>query len=369
MFPRNPVRLGTVAAIAGLVLVCPLSGTSTAWADSGTGSISGLVWFDRNSDHTQDHGERGYGGSTVTITDLSEGTTTTITTDVGTGTYTVNDLQPGVYRVSGAQAGYVSTTARSVRVRVVAGGEATASFGVRGGTIVGKAWNDSNGDGLRQPSEAGIAGVNMYAYDSTQHLAAGATSDASGNYRIEDLAAGIYSLSLYSPVPGYGLTTSGGDSVLDPLTGTDSSPVRVDAGRRVGPFDVGFIAAQVDTAITAITVPDQLHVGDQVSIGVDVANLSNVPEQLMGTVSFPAGLVPVSATATDGLPAGVSGQYAYVGLQSSPAVPANTTVHLVVLANVTTALSDAAVVADTPVFSSDLDTANNSLTQLVNTVG
>lgn len=369
MSRRNPVRIGAVVVTAGFVLAGTLSGTATAWADTGTGGISGLVWFDRNSDHQQDNGEPGFGGSTVTITNLSDGTTITVTTDVGTGDYTVNDLQPGVYRVGGAQAGYASTTARSVRVWVLADGQATADFGVRGGTIVGNTWNDSNGDGVRQPSEPAIAGVDMFAYEPTQHLAAGATSDASGNYRIEDLAAGTYQLSLFSQVSGFGLTQSGGDSVLDPLTGSDSSLVRVDAGRQVGPFDVGFIAARIDTAITSITVPDQLHVGDQVSIDIAAANLSNVPEQLLASVTFPDGLVPVSATATNGLPAGVSGQFAFAGLESSPAVPANTTVHLVVLANVTTALSNAAVVANTSLFSGDVDPANNSLTELVDTVG
>lgn len=49
-------------------------------------------------------------------------------------------------------------------------------------------------------------------------------------------------------------------------------------------------------------------------------------------------------------------------------MPADTTVHLVVLANVTTSLSNAAIVASIPESSGDIDTANNSLTRLVNTV-
>lgn len=297
MLRRNPVRHATVAVITGLALAGTLLGTSTAWADTSTGSISGLVWFDRNSDHQQDNGEPGDGGSTVTITDVAHDTTTTITTDFTTGAYTANNLAPGMYRVHGAQAGYVSTTARSVLVRVVAGGQATANFGVRGGTIVGNTWNDSNGDGLRQPGEAGLADVSMLAQQPTQNSIAVGTSDASGNYRIEDLAAGTYQLSLFSMATGFGLTKSGGDSVLDPLTGIDSSPVQVYPGEQVGPLDAGFIAARVDTAITAITVPDPLHVGDQVSVDVAVANLSNVPEQLLPEVNFPAGMVPVSPTA------------------------------------------------------------------------
>lgn len=367
MLRRNPIR-HAVAVITGTALACTLLGTSTAWADTSTGSISGLVWFDRNSDHQQDNGEPGDGGSTVKITSLADGTTTTVTTDFTTGSYTVNNLRPGIYRVNGAQAGYVSTTALSVWVRVVAAGQATANFGVRGGTIVGNTWNDSNGDGIRQPSEAALAGVSMLAQEPAQSSIAVATSDASGNYRIEDLAAGTYQLSLFSMAPGFGLTQSGGDSVLDPLTGIDSTPVQVHAGERVGPLDAGFIASRVDTAITSITVPDQLHVGDQVSVDVAVANLSNVPVQLLPEVNFPTGMVPVSATATDGLPAGVSGQIAFAGSETSPAVPADTTVHLVVLANVTATLSNAAIVASTPETIGDVNTANNSLTQLVDTV-
>jgi hypothetical protein len=364
----KPVRRGIIAVTAGLVVAGPLLGTATAWADTSTGSISGVVWFDRNSDRVEQSNETIDGAAAITITNVFDGSVTTAHT-YDAGTYRVDDLAPGVYRVSGAQTGFVATTATTRWVRVSAGGDATASFGIRGATITGSAWNDSNGDGVRQSGEPGLAGVQMYAYSSALSYAGGDTSDASGNYQIQDLPAGSYQLSLYTAVPGYGLTTSGGGSVLDPLTGVDSSPVQVKAGQRVGPLDVGFVAAQVDTAITAITVPDQLKVGDQVSIDVDVANLGNVAEQLNGKVVFPAGLTPVSATATGGLPTAVFGQSVYVGTETSPDVPGGTTVHCVVLANVTAALSDAAVVATTPVYSADINPANNSLTQLVTTVG
>ncbi|HEY4458193.1 MAG TPA: SdrD B-like domain-containing protein [Pseudonocardiaceae bacterium] len=345
----------------------PLLGATSAWADTSTGSISGLVWFDRDSDHQRDNGEPVYGGSTVTITNLNDGSVTTATTDELTGTYRVDDLAQGFYKVSGAQTGYVSTTARTTIVGVTAGHLATADFGVRGATITGNTWNDANGDGIRQSGESALAGVQMFAYSAATTHAAEGTSDAAGNYQIQDLPASSYRLSLFSQVHGYGLTRSGGDSVLDPVTGNDPS-VQVKAGQQVGPLDAGFVAAKVDTAITGITVPSDAKVGDQVSVTVDVANLSNVTEVSNATVTLPAGLTPVSATATGGLASFVSGQNVYLGSEVSN-VAAGTTVELVVQANVTAPLSNAPVSATTPVISGDVNPANNSLTQVVNTVG
>jgi hypothetical protein len=364
---KTPLRKGTIALAAGLVLAGPVLGVTSASADTSTGSISGLVWFDRDSDHQRDNGEPADGGSTVTITNLSDGTVTTATTDELTGTYRVDGLAQGFYRVDGAQTGYAGTTARTTVVDVIAGHLATADFGVRGGTITGNTWDDTNGDGLRQADEPAHAGVQMYAYSSATTHAAEGTSDASGTYRIQDLPAGSYRLSLLRPVSGYGLTRSGGDSVLDPATGADAS-VRVRAGQQVGPLDAGFVAARVDTAITGITVPSDATVGDQVSVTVDVANLSNVTELVNATVDFPAGLAPVSATATDGLSTFVSGQTVYLGSEISN-VAAGTTVQLVVQATVTAPLTDAPVSATAPVIHGDVDPANNSLTQVVSTVG
>jgi hypothetical protein len=367
MFYGNLVRRGLIAATAGAVIVGPLLGTATAWAGTGTGSITGLVWFDRNSDHQQDNGEPVFGGSTVTVTNVADGSSSTITTDLFNGTYTVSGLQPGVYKVSGAQAGYASTTAPAVCVTVSADGQATADFGIRGGTIVGKAWVDSNGDGLRQPGESPLAGVNFTAYEPNLRHSNGAASDSSGNYAIQDLPAGSYQLSAGTPDSTYGLTRSGGDSAFDPLTRAVSSPVQVDAGRRTHPLDAGFVEAHLDTAVTALTVPDQLHVGDQVSISVDAANLSDAAENLSGSVQFPAGLTPVSATATGGLPASVLGQYASFGTFNS-FVAAHTTVHVTIVVKVTGALSNAAITATATKFAGDINSANNTLTQQVSTI-
>lgn len=156
--------------------------------------------------------------------------------------------------------------------------------------------------------------------------------------------------------------------MLDPVSSADLSPVQVKAGQLAGPLDAGFVAAKVDTAITGLTVPSQAKVGDQVSVAVDVANLSNVTELLNATVNFPAGLTPVSATATDDVSTFVGGQTVYLGSELSN-VAAGSTVHLVAQATVTAPLSNAPVSATTPVFSGDVDPANNSATQLVNTVG
>ncbi|MFC0433248.1 SdrD B-like domain-containing protein [Kutzneria buriramensis] len=368
MFYGSLVRRGLIAATAGAVIAGPLLGAATAWADTGTGSIAGLVWFDRNSDHRQDNGEPAFGASTVTVTDVADGTSTTITTDMIKGTYALDGLKPGVYEVSGAQAGYASTTAPAVCVTVPAGGRATADFGIRGGTIVGKAWVDSNGDGLRQPGEPPLAGVNFTAYEPNLRHNNAAASDASGNYAIQDLPAGSYQLSAGTPDPTYGLTRSGGDSAFDPLTQSVGSPVRVDTGRRINPIDAGFVEAHLDTAITALTVPDQLHVGDQVSIAVDAANLSDAAEILNGSVAFPTGITPVSATATGGLPAAVSGQYASFGSFNSFVAP-HTTVHVTIVVKVTGALSNATITANATKFAGDINPANNTFTQQVSTIG
>jgi hypothetical protein len=153
-------------------------------------AASGLVWFDRDADHQRDNDEPAFGGSSVTITNLNDGSVTTARTDEATGTYRADGLAQGFYEVDGAQTGYAGTTARTTIVGVIAGHLVTADFGVRGATITGNTWNDATGDGIRQAGEPAHGGVQMYAYNSALAHAAEGTSDASGNYKIQDLPAG-----------------------------------------------------------------------------------------------------------------------------------------------------------------------------------
>ena len=78
--------------------ICGGGGFVTPPGVTPTGSLSGVVFTDTNGNGTQDSGEPGVGGVTVTVTG-SDNTPHTTTTD-SSGNFTVTDLPPGTYTVT-----------------------------------------------------------------------------------------------------------------------------------------------------------------------------------------------------------------------------------------------------------------------------
>ncbi|MBM3883006.1 MAG: hypothetical protein FJ387_25360, partial [Verrucomicrobia bacterium] len=177
---------------------------SALFGDQQVGTISGLVFEDRNGNGQRDPGEPGMGSVTVRLT--SAGGTSQTTQTAAEGNYAFTGIAPGLYTVEETDPpGYVSTTQNVRAVSLGSGGAATASFGdQRVGTISGVVFEDRNGNGLRDPGEAGLGGVAVALLgEGTPQVLR--TSDL-GAYSFVNVTPAIYTVEELDP-PGFTSTT------------------------------------------------------------------------------------------------------------------------------------------------------------------
>ncbi len=96
--------------------------------------------------------------------------------------------------------------------------------------IGNRIWRDSDGDGIQDPGEAGIAGITVHLYDAAGNLIATAVTDSNGEYYFSSAAgtstgSGIYNLNLL-PNTDYSirLDNPANYSAGNPLNGLFLSP-------------------------------------------------------------------------------------------------------------------------------------------------
>ncbi|YCM45720.1 SdrD B-like domain-containing protein [Verrucomicrobiaceae bacterium 227] len=199
------------------------------------GAIGNLVWIDENSDGYQDEGEPGLPNVQVELKD-STGTVIATTTTDSHGGYLFSDLPAGDYFVDivdGTIPANMSQTPPSTNPEsdfgnqdhsgvngypVTIGGtnpweNLTADFGynhnpstdVNGGTgkaaLGDRVWIDADQDGVQDPEEIGVSGVELTLITAgpdglfgTADDVEGATriTDLNGNYLFDDLDPGAY---------------------------------------------------------------------------------------------------------------------------------------------------------------------------------
>ncbi|WP_169314572.1 SdrD B-like domain-containing protein [Thiothrix nivea] len=189
-----------------------------------TSNISGTVYADTDSSDTFNAGtDSGLANVTVmlydnngtaTITnDDTQVTTTTTTTD---GTYSFTDISPALhYRIEVdtrdadlPASAHIGTTNPLADVVVTPNSTlANQDFGfdlacnASAGEFGGIAFRDYNQNGIRERQEEGVAGVVVTAYDSTDTLAATATTDSRGWYTLVGLTAGAPYRLEYTNLP------------------------------------------------------------------------------------------------------------------------------------------------------------------------
>src|SRR6185369_1563345 len=204
-------------------------------------TIGDLVWQDTNGNGIQDSGEPGIVGVTVR---LFSGTTLVSTTTTGaSGTYQFNGLAPGSYSVqvdttSAALAGFVatavnatgSTTANdsnanpSTTALLTSGGsDVTVDFGYYKPVTIGDlVWQDTNGNGIRDNGEPGIAGVTVKLFSGTT-LVSTTTTGASGAYQFSGLASGSYTVQVDTTSAALAGFVATGVSVAGSTAANDSN--------------------------------------------------------------------------------------------------------------------------------------------------
>ncbi len=213
---------------------------------AGRGDISGVVWYDWDEDGSQGLGEDGISGVSVDLyedsdcdhnPDSSSPISSTVT--ASDGSYVFHDMLPGCYIVEETDpSGYTSTTPNVKYVELVVVGASGSSpdndFGDANFARLGDfTYVDSNGNGQQDSGETtGVANVPITV---TGHTVTGVdvvittTTDALGNYLVEHLVPGTYTVTAGS-MAGYQVTSA------NPQT-TDLEPGESDLN-----VDFGFIS-------------------------------------------------------------------------------------------------------------------------------
>ncbi len=208
-------------------------------------SISNYIWEDTNGDGIQDAGEDPIAGVIVNLLDDMgnpvldpAGNPITATTDANgeylfdnlpAGDYTV-EIDPSNFTAGGALEGYAQTFDEdggndgTIDVTLDSNEDhITADFGFQGTASIGDTiWEDTNGDGVQDPGEAGIAGVTVTLYDDMGMVVATAVTDANGNYDFMNLPPGDYTVTV-TPPAGYD-NTGDPDGTFDNTTDVTLGP-------------------------------------------------------------------------------------------------------------------------------------------------
>lgn len=232
-------------------------------------ALGDYVWFDANSNGTQDATEKGIAGITVTLYDANNVAVTSAITDQN-GRYFFSNLNPGTYTVGfGTTPGKLVFTTKDV----VAAGDAadsdvdpatgkTGSYTLAAGqvnltvdaglkplipaTVGDFVWYDLNRDGLQDPGEPGVPGVLVTLYNAANQPVGSAVTDGNGYYLISNVPAGNGYYTVFSNTPDpaapFTLQNVGGAAATDnskaDATGK-STPFNVAEGQNVTNIDAG----------------------------------------------------------------------------------------------------------------------------------
>ena len=194
----------------------PAGGSAAvSFGDQQVGTISGLVFDDRNGNGRYDAGEPGISATTVSLG--GDGVNTTVRT-AGDGSYQFTGLAAGAYTVTETDpAGFASSSENERVVSLAPGGAATVNFGDQPLlTIVGSVFEDQNGNGRHDAGEPGIADVQVELVKAATSEAAGTTvTSATGGFVFADLQPGDYIVRQVVPA-GYAIATGNGPALAGP---------------------------------------------------------------------------------------------------------------------------------------------------------
>ncbi len=238
------------------------SATITVDPPPAIAKIGDFVWADRNRDGLQDPDEPGVPGVKVTLKDGAGGTVGTTTTD-DKGKYGFEKLKDGTYQVCFAVPADFTATRRNADTddrdsdagadgctapRTV-GGPSHEDLAVDLGLLspanrIGDfVWADTDGNGLQDAGEPGLAGVKAVLKDAGGKQVASVVTGPDGSYLFDGLEDGTYqvcfTLDDHHPTARHaGEDTR--DSDADPASGC-ADPRTLGPGKREDrTVDVGF---------------------------------------------------------------------------------------------------------------------------------
>jgi protocatechuate 3,4-dioxygenase beta subunit len=279
-------------------------------------SIGDKVWLDTNKNGVQDGGEAGITGVTVKLLNAAGTVVASATTDAN-GNYLFKDLVPGDYSVQVvAPAGYAftskdlggndatdsdvdQTTGKTITTTLESGENDLswdAGLSQQTASIGDKIFYDTNANGIQDAGEAGVQGVVVELRDANWNVLDTRTTDAGGNYRFDDVAAGQYRIDVqeWTLPSGYAFTAAN--------QGTNDA-VDSDVINTGGHMDLTVLdAGEVDLSWDAGIVKQPASYGDKVWLDKNAngvqdageAGLAGVTVKLLNSVGS-----VVSTTTTD----------------------------------------------------------------------
>src|SRR6202162_5605186 len=180
-------------------------------------AIGGVKFEDLNANGARDPGEPGLSGVTILLTPASGGAARTAVTDAS-GNFLFTDVTPGAYVVNEVvPAGFTQTMPASdgIPVTLASGGTSLNNVfgnfrGILTGAISGLKFNDANGNGVRDPGETGVAGVQITLSACPSPCVpppvAGTVTGADGGFSFTGILFGTYFVSETVP-SGFQQTT------------------------------------------------------------------------------------------------------------------------------------------------------------------
>jgi|GEM_PF-3544800 len=180
-------------------------------------AIGGVKFEDLNANGARDPGEPGLSGVTILLTPASGGAARTAVTDAS-GNFLFTDVTPGAYVVNEVvPAGFTQTMPASdgIPVTLASGGTSLNNVfgnfrGILTGAISGLKFNDANGNGVRDPGETGVAGVQITLSACPSPCVpppvAGTVTGADGGFSFTGIPFGTYFVSETVP-SGFQQTT------------------------------------------------------------------------------------------------------------------------------------------------------------------
>ena len=280
----------------------------------GPGSIGDRIWLDTDGDGTQDAGEPGIPGVNVTITTTIAGSvvTYTATTDA-TGVYTVSGLPLGAFAVAvnpaslpagatqtfdadGVGTANTSTTTLTSFVPVVT----DQDFGYRGPGIIGdKIWNDLDGDGVQDPGEPGVPGVNVMITTTIagSPVTMTTTTGPDGSYQFVGLPLAAWTVVVDPATLPAGMTQTG-----DPDATKDNTSV------------VTLTAGSPTSLVQDFGYRGVGSIGDFVWIDVDANGVQDVGEPGIAGVAVTITTTIAGSVVTYSATTDAAGHYTVAGL-------------------------------------------------------
>ncbi len=223
--------------------------------------IGDLVFNDKNNNGKQDAGELGIAGVIVKLFDSANNQVGSSTTTDANGKYSFSNLPSGSYVVEiSAPASYKSSTGtngsatgtyepkigstnvnnedngttvggqiiRSKPVVLTTTDNTNVDFGLFKPAKLGDfVFRDSNGNGIQEAGEIGVASVTVKLFDSANNVVATTTTDANGKYLFDNLTAGNYTVEFVKSTLPSGL----GFSPQGTTMGDKDSDANVTTGR------------------------------------------------------------------------------------------------------------------------------------------